>query len=118
MENSFEKIEEIAKRLKEYTSNAIDLAKLDIAEKSSKAISAILSAMIALLFFGLCYTFLLLLMALYIGEMLNQLTLGFLIVAAFQFVIGMIFWKWRRRIFRTPILNAILSHFFNQMDSK
>jgi uncharacterized membrane protein YqjE len=118
MENSFEKIEAIASKLKEYTSNSIDLAKLDIAEKSSKVISAMLSAMLAILFFGLCYTFLLLLIALYIGEMFNQLTLGFLIVAAFQFLIGIIFWKWRKRIFRTPILNTILSHFFSQTDSK
>lgn len=116
MEDSFSKAEDIIKDFRDYVNNRISLIKLEIAEKISAIISDAISLIISIFFILLFLFFLSCGVALWIGKMLNDMYVGFLIVSCFYLITGFIIFKIRGRIIRIKIMNAVLKQFFNQGD--
>lgn len=116
MEDSFSKAEDIVKDFRNYLNNRLALLKIELAEKISGILSNTIAIIISILLFMLFLFFLSLGAALWIGKMLNEMYLGFLIVSSFYLIAGFIIHKMRGRIIRIKIMNAILKQFFNQED--
>jgi vacuolar-type H+-ATPase subunit I/STV1 len=118
-EQEFNKAEELIDQLRGYVHTEIELGKLIVAEKISK----ISSNLIASIFVGVIFLFFLLFIsfafAYMIGNWLEKIWMGFLIVAHFYLVIGIAAWFGREKLLRIPILNAILRQLFpdKQQDS-
>lgn len=112
MEETFARIEELAGNIKEYVNSRIDSVKLSIAEKSSKVISIVLASMIAVMVFIMFFFFLNIAVAYLLGEWIGRVWAGFLIVAGFYLVIGIVVWIAKERIFQVPIMNALIRQLF------
>ena len=110
MENVLVKVEELADSLKEYANVRIDMVRFEAAEKTSKVVSD-LSARIAVAVIALLFLFF---FGMALGYALADLTgrtwLGFLIVAAFYFVICLWIWLAREHVFRLPVMNSMIKH--------
>ncbi|HLZ86924.1 MAG TPA: hypothetical protein VKQ52_06790 [Puia sp.] len=104
----FAKVENLVDHVKDYMHVRVDEARLGIAERSSGAVAFLAAGVAVTGIFTLCFTFIGIGAALLIGRVLDDLVSGFLIVAAFQFLLGLIIWRARQRLIRIPIMNAIL----------
>jgi len=104
-----EKAEELAAHIKDYINTRISLLKLKFAEGLSKAISNITAIIIVSVFILLFIIFAGIAAALLIGEVTGSLYTGFLFVAGFFLLVGLICWWLREKLIRRHILNAIIS---------
>ena len=118
MRNIYSKIEELASHTKDYIKAQIDLAKLTAAEKISLLLSGIISGIIAAFFFILVIVFGSVAAAYALSAWIGAGYAGFLIVAAFYLVVGMVLWLTRDRLIRIPIMNSIIRQLFQNKQTQ
>jgi Putative Actinobacterial Holin-X, holin superfamily III len=118
MENTFATIEELASSIKEYADTKVELAKLVIAEKISEIITNAIAGIVALSFLFLFFLFATIALGIGLGQWLGKPWLGFLLVAFFYLLIGIIAWSARVKILRLPIINLFINQLFTDKDEK
>lgn len=119
MSEEFSKFESLADQLKAYVNTRVSQAKLSLAEKVSNVAATLIAMLIAALVFFLMLTLLCVAAALLIGQWLGSLWLGFLIVAGFVLLLGLVLWFARDRLFRIPIMNTLIEALFeNEEDDE
>ncbi|NLC48983.1 MAG: phage holin family protein [Bacteroidales bacterium] len=102
--------EEMKDDLSEYVSNRLRLFKLQTYAKTSKGGAALIFTIIAILLILFAINFVFITVALYLGEILESMSLGFAIVALFSIiVVGIIIMK--RKSIRRGLTNMIVSSF-------
>ncbi len=108
------KIEELVGHAKEYIQNRIDITKLEIAESISILISTLFSALffisilfISIIFFGISIAFI-------FSNLTGEYYWGFMITGGLYFLVGLFFWKARKKIIQTPIMNLLIKKLFNK----
>ncbi len=111
-EDTFTRIESLASHLKEYIDAKIALAKLNLAEKSSKILSNVIATMIVGIIFLFFIFFSSFALGYFLGQKLNNIYFGFLIVAGIYLLLGLIIWFGRERILRVPIMQSIIRQLF------
>ncbi|HEV9037167.1 MAG TPA: phage holin family protein [Puia sp.] len=112
----FRKVEDLVDHVREYAHVRMDVARLGLAERSSGVIATLISgaalaAMLAFSFLFICVA-----AGLLLGRVLDDLVAGFLIVATFDILLGMIIWWSRKSLIRTPVMNAILEELFEKKE--
>lgn len=112
MEEAFAKVEEIATHIKDYINVRIDKVKLDVAEKTSSVLANLIAGLMVLLVFLLFFLFVNFSIAYALAEWIGKTWAGFLVVAGFYLLIGVIVWLARQRILRIPIMNKIAESLF------
>ncbi len=112
MERVFSKVEELADNAKEYVNTRIESLKLNAAEKSSviiaNGVARVVVAIVFIFFIGLGSIAL----SLVLGEWIGKIWAGFLTVACFYLLIGIIIWIARERLIRVPVMNALIQQLF------
>jgi hypothetical protein len=112
MERVFSKVEELADNAKEYVNTRIESIKLNAAEKSSviiaNGVARVVVAIVFLFFIGLASIAL----SIVLGEWIGKIWAGFLVVACFYLLIGIIIWFARERLIRVPVMNALIQQLF------
>ena len=105
-------ISDIKQEVESYIQNRIDLTKLHIAEDLSRFISSI--AVRLILFYIAFFVLLFLSMAgaYYLGRLLNNTELGFVIIASFYFLVGLIFILLKGKLIQSPIIKSLIHLFF------
>lgn len=115
MSEEFKKIESLLEQVKDYTNTRIAQLKLSIAENISKLISNLVATLVAGLVFFFFIFFASFAGAIALGQLLNNGWLGFLIVAGFYLVAGIIIWKLKEKLLRIPIMNSLIAKFFDNL---
>ena len=108
----FQKVESLAKHIKEYLNTKISIIKLEIAERLSKLIAWLIAFVVVffiMLFFVIFFS---LAAAYWIGSALDKPFLGFLIVGGFYLLIALLVWWKRERLLRVPLMNALVRQLF------
>jgi Na+/melibiose symporter-like transporter len=91
--------------------------KLHVAENLSRIISNAASIAIIGFFMFFIFFFLSFAAGYYFAHILNSNELGFLMVAAFYFLLLLVFLVFRKRIIERPIIKAIVKLFFAKIKS-
>ncbi len=118
MEDKNSNVDNLIGHAKEYLETRLDLAKLDAAEKASKAASAVTVASV-LAFIGLFVLFFFSAgCAWLIAKATNNTAIGLFSVAGFYFLVGLIFYAFRDKWVKEPIINSILKHFADDKAAK
>lgn len=108
MENIATNIEKLYEKAENYTKTSIELVKLQAIDKTSEIISS-LAVVISIAFIVAIFTlFLNVGVAIWIGDALDNMALGFLIVSGFYAVLGLIIFVGRKSLIRVPIDNLIV----------
>lgn len=108
MENIATNIEKLYEKAENYTKTSIELVKLQAIDKTSEIISS-LAVVISIAFIVAIFTlFLNIGVAIWIGDALDNMALGFLIVSGFYAVVGLIIFVGRKSLIRVPIDNLIV----------
>jgi hypothetical protein len=109
IEERKELVEDLFEKAEEYVKTNIQLAKLKATDKVADVVGSVVTQL-SLVIFG--FFFLLMLnigIAFWLGDVLGQIFLGFLIVSGFYALLGVLVFAFRKSIIKTPISNAIIS---------
>lgn len=108
MNDTFDKLEGLTDHVKEYINTRVELTKLHLAEKTSMVLSNMIAVTIVVLLFLFVIVFGSIAGAWAISEWIGKSYSGFLIVAGFYLLLGIIVWVARDKLIRFPIMNAII----------
>lgn len=114
MENIAENIELLYQKVEKYSKTSFELLQLSTINKTSDILSS-LAVVIALLILLAMFTlFMNIGISLYLGDLMHNYVLGFMIVAICYFIIGIILFFFRKSLIKTPIENLIISKFLKE----
>ncbi len=108
MENNPNIIESLYERVVEYGKTSYELIKLKAVDKTSDIGSSFVPHSVVFYFLLTFVIFLSIGFALWIGELLNQMSYGFFIVAGFHGVIGIVFHFFMHKPLKKLISNYII----------
>ena len=117
LQEEFKRVEEMAQHVKDYVNTRIAQVKLSVAEKVSKLIAVLIAGMFVVVVLFLFVVFGSIAAAYAIGIWLGKMWLGFLIVAVFYLLIGILTWWAKERLLRIPIMNAIIRQLFHNEEN-
>ncbi|MEI6749413.1 MAG: phage holin family protein [Bacteroidales bacterium] len=100
-------ISEVVDASKTYIEANLKLFKLSLLERLSKVVSLIISTTLVMLVGMLFVLFLSLSAAIFIGSLLNNMALGFLIMGLFFLVIVLFLWAKRKTLVLNPIIRTL-----------
>ena len=112
MSEDFKKVESLVNELKEYVNIRVAQAKLSIAEKLSRILAYMISILMAALVFFLFLVLASVAAAIVIGQWLENIWLGFIIVACLCLLLGVLLWASKDRLVRQPIMNTLIKLLF------
>lgn len=108
----FVKFENLIDHTRDYLNTRVDETKLTVAERSSGVIARIIAVSVVSLVFGISLIFVSVALAWWLGHSWGAVWLGFLAVAGFYLIAGLIVWSGRERMIRIPIMNSIIHQLF------
>lgn len=114
MEEIFTRAEELMSDVKAYIDNCVSSVKLNVAEKTSKVGSQIITTAIVAIIFVFFLVFASIALAFAFSKWTGEYYLGFVIVAGIYLVAGFIILMTKERIIRLSLLNALLNQLFNK----
>lgn len=103
-----EVLESMLKTSGEYLENRLDLMKLKATKSISEAVSEMVSKLIVMLIFSFFFLVLNIGLGLWLGELLGKTYYGFLVLAGFYFIAGLIVYSGREKWFRVPVAESII----------
>ncbi len=113
MDNQAHSIENLIERTKSYAETRFSLIKLKAVDKTSDLAAVVVSWAVAILIFFLCFIFLNIGLAIWIGSLLGGTHFGFFIIAAVYAVIGFVLLKMRDKLVKIPIANGMIRKLFD-----
>ena len=113
MEENTNMIESLIERTTQYGKTSFELIKLKALDKTSEVVSSIVPNAIIVVFFLSFMLFLSVGLALWLGEILGATYYGFLLVAAFYGISGILFYlvmhKWIKKLVCNNIIKQVLN---------
>jgi len=114
MSEEFKKAKSLVDLLKEYVNTRVSQAKLSVAEKTSKIVSLLITLLVVALVFFLFLVLASVAAAIAIGQWLNSMWLGFLIVAGICLLLCVVLWLAKERLIRIPVMNKLIEALFGK----
>ncbi len=108
MEHTAESLEMLYEKAKKYTQTSLDLLVLNTIDKSADVLSSLTSRIFIAMAVAMFTLFINVGISLFIGKLLNEYYLGFLIVSAFYFIIASVLYFFKDKLIETPITNMII----------
>ena len=103
-------------KVEKYTNTSIDLIKLNAVEKSADVLSTLTSSIVVFIIFAMFTLFVNIGVSLFIGKLINENYLGFLMVSTFYLVVGVLVYYNRHKLMKTPLSNMIIIKLLNKID--
>ena len=108
-----EEIEQLQENLKKYINTRYELAVLKATDKISLISGITTSAVIVAVMVLMFVLFVSVAGSLYLGSILHNNALGFLIIAGFYLFVGLIVWLFKDKMVVTPVRNKIIKSVFD-----
>jgi len=112
MEDNAKLIESLFERATEYGKTSYELVKLKAVDKTSDVVSTIIPHSVVFVLIAIFVVFLNLGLALWLGEILGKIYLGFLVIAAFYGITGLIMHffmhEWLKKLIYNSVIKQLL----------
>jgi hypothetical protein len=108
MAEIFKNVESLVAHFKDYVEIRIEQARLEVADKGSRAFAAVITTIILFLIVFLIVLFASMSLAFVLGEIWDQMWLGFLAVSGFYVFMALFVYLMREKMIRIPMINSIL----------
>jgi ABC-type polysaccharide/polyol phosphate export permease len=112
MENEKTKVDHLIDHVEEYFQTRQELSKMIAAEKSSTIISSVVTNLVMFLIFILVIVFASIALAYGISQYFGQPFAGFLSIAVFYLLIGILLYAKQEKWLKAPLANAVVKNFF------
>ncbi len=107
-------IEQLAGDAKDYINTRVEIVKLNAAARISSVTSNLMARIIVAVVFVFFLLFGGIAAGLALGDWLGKTYWGFLAVACFYLLAGIIVWLAREKMIRIPIMNAMIQQLFKE----
>lgn len=101
-------IELLFEKIEEYATTTFELTRLKLLKTAAIMAPSLISRIIVVWVFFFCTFLLSIGIALFLGELLGKLYYGFLIIAAFYFVVGIVLYFYLHKWIKKPIGDLII----------
>lgn len=109
-----DKLEELTENLNKYVKTNIELIKLEATERICVVGSKLIVSLILIMVGCLFVLFISLGVSFYLSDYFNNNSIGFVIVAGFYFLIGLILLIGKRTLVEKPLRNKIIRKVFSE----
>lgn len=113
IEEKKELIEDLFEKVEEYVKTNVQLAKLKATDKVADIIASLVAQALIVILGFFFFLMLNIGIAFWLGNLLGQTHYGFLIVAGFYALLGVLLFAFRKTIIKTPISNSIINKILN-----
>lgn len=115
--NNFETTKDLLfDKIESYTKTTIELTKLKAIDKTTDVVSALATKLAVIVVVSMFVLFVNIGLSLWIGTLLNEYYLGFLIVSGFYLLVAIVLYSFRDKLISEPINNIMLSKFLKNVD--
>lgn len=103
-------------KVENYVKSSVDLYKLQLIDKSSDLIASLVAKIAIALIVSMFLFFINIGIAIWIGEILNSLSLGFIIVSGFYLSTSILIYIYRTIFIKQPITDMIIKRLTKSID--
>src|ERR1044071_7917182 len=114
MEQEPSKIDQLIDHVEEYVKTRQELNKMIAAEKSGMIVSSLVSGIVLGLLFFFVFVFASIALSFGLAQLIGQTYAGFLVVAAFYLLIGVVLTVKKEKWLKSPVANAVVRNFFKE----
>ena len=108
MDNIATNIELLYQKAKEYTETSIELFRLNAIDKTADVVSSLFTRLALIMVVAMFTLFINISLSLYIGKLLNENYLGFLIVSGIYLVLSIVIYFFSNRLIKIPLTNLVI----------
>ncbi len=101
-------IDTLFEKTKDYVETRADLFRLKAIMKTAEVGSSIVAKVVAAIVFLCFFIFLNIAIGLLLGDLIGKLYIGFFIVAAFYFIVGILIYSNRQKIISSPLADSFI----------
>ena len=114
MENGFNSIEPLLEKLETYGRTSFELYKLKTMRKTAEVVSSVVSRAAVFIVLFMFVVFASIGLAIWLGDVLGQSYLGFLCVATFYILLGVVLFYFLHNFIKRKVSNSIISKIFKK----
>lgn len=108
MENNATTIEMLFERAENYTKTTVELARLNVVDKTADVVSSLISRIAVSIVFAMFAFLVNIGLSLWIGELVGKIYYGFFIVSSFYLLIAIILYIFKDQWIKMPISNFMI----------
>ncbi|TYP98177.1 hypothetical protein C7447_103347 [Tenacibaculum adriaticum] len=116
MESTVKQIEIIYNNVKEYVNTSVTLYKFRAIDKTASAVSSLITRLALISTAAVFLLFINIGISLYIGQLLQENYLGFIIVSFFYLLIGLCIYFFKDTLITKPITNLLITKLSEEKD--
>lgn len=116
MEEVLSKADGLVSHIKEYVEVRVEEVKLEVADRSSKVMAAVIARIVVFLVLGFFILFASTAVAYVLGGLWGKMWLGFLVVSGFYALLALLVWLTRDTLIRIPMVNTLLKQMTKKDD--
>lgn len=108
MDNIATNFEKLYDKAKEYTETSLELYRLNAIDKTADVVSSLFARLALLIVVAMFSLLINIALSLYIGKLLDEMYLGFLIVSGFYLVLSIVIYFYSDKFLKIPLTNLII----------
>lgn len=118
MDNIATNIETLYQKAKEYTETSIELMRLNAIDKTADVVSSLFARLALVMLVAMFTLFINIALSLFIGKLLNEMYLGFLIVSGFYLTLAVVVFYFNDKLLKIPITNLVIAKLLKTKNKK
>lgn len=108
MDNIATNMEQLYLKAKDYTETSIELFRLNAIDKTADLVSSLFVKLILVMVVAMFTLFINIALSLYIGKLLDETYLGFLVVSGIYLVVAIVILLFNDKLLKVPLTNLII----------
>lgn len=108
MENIATNIDKLYQKAEQYSKTTLELLKLKTIDKTTDIISSLAVSLILILFVAIFTMFISIGIAVWLGDVFNNMASGFFVVSGFYLIVGVIVYLNKHYFIKTPLENLVI----------
>jgi hypothetical protein len=109
MDNIATNMELLYQKTKEYTETSIELFRLNAIDRTADVVSSLFARLVLILIVAMFTLFINIALSLYVGKILGEMYLGFLIVSGVYLLLSIIIFYLNNKLLKIPLTNLIIA---------
>ena len=109
MDNIATNFEKLYDKAKEYTETSLELYRLNAIDKTADVVSSLFARLALLMVVAMFSLLINIALSLYIGKLLDEMYLGFLIVSGFYLIVAIIIFLFSDKLLKIPLTNLVIA---------
>jgi uncharacterized protein YqhQ len=118
MENIATNIDKLYQKAEQYSKTTLELVKLKTIDKTTDIISSLAVSFIMIIIAAIFTMFINIGIAIWIGDVFNNMALGFFVISGFYLIVGIIVYLNKQYFIKTPVNNLVIKKLLESKTSE